>query len=311
MPYHIVEFPDGYRVVSIHGDILSHRPLSYNQAHKQFIAVNIKEHEKNLNNTTAKGGMKAPYGRVGGKSKLKKLIVDEYFPKDYESLVYVEPFIGAGSIYFYKEPSELEIINDLDTQPYTLLKGFKKFDGKKISKDLNGLYTKDLFNEIKASNPTSEYGKFMRTLQLTRTSFFNNMKSFGVGSDPNTPRNYIQSNFNNNAIKDRMKDTIILNEDYKNLIKEYDSPETFFYLDPPYEESGKLYTHSSLPIKDVYNALKNIKGRFLISYNDSTEAKKLFKNYYINYADTTYEHTNTVGKRIKKEMLISNYDPFN
>jgi hypothetical protein len=57
--------------------------------------------------------------------------------------------------------------------------------------------------------------------------------------------------------------------------------------------------------------LKNIKGRFLISYNDSTEAKKLFKNYYINYADTTYEHTGMVGKRVKKEMLISNYDPFN
>jgi DNA adenine methylase len=274
MPFHIVEDQDGYRII-------------------------------------ASGGMKAPYGRIGGKSKLKKLIVDEYFPKDYEDLIYVEPFIGAGSIYFYKEPSEVEIINDLDIQPFTLLKGFKKYDGAKISKDLNGLYNKDLFNKIKASKPTSDYGRFLRTLQLTRTSFFNQMKTYDGDGDPNNPRNYIRTNFNNNAIKNRMKDTIILNEDYKKLIKEYDSPETFFYLDPPYEKSDKLYTHSSLPIKDVYNVLKNIKGRFLISYNDSTEAKKLFKNYYINYADTTYENTKTIGKRVKKEMLISNYDPFN
>ena len=83
-------------------------------------------------------------------------------------MIYVEPFIGAGSIFFYKDPSEFEIINDLDKQPSILLKGFKKFDGAKISKDLR-VYTKELFNEIKASNPTSEYGKFKRILQLTRT----------------------------------------------------------------------------------------------------------------------------------------------
>ena len=256
---------------------------------------------------TIYGGLKAPYGRVGGKSKLKKRIVDDYFPKDYRDLIYVEPFIGAGSIFFYKDPSEFEIINDLDKQPYILLKGFKKFDGAKISKDLNGVYTKELFNEIKASNPTSEYGKFKRILQLTRISFFGKSTNY-IGSDKTT--RLLQSNFGNNDIKDRLKNTIILNKDYKKLIKEYDSPLTFFYLDPPYEESGNLYTHSNVPIKDVYNVLKNIKGKFLLSYNDSLEAKQLFKNYYINYANTSYEHTKNIDKRKKKEMLISNYDPF-
>ena len=259
---------------------------------------------------TIYGGMKSPSGRVGGKSKLKKLIVDDYFPKDYRDLVYVEPFVGAGSIYFYKDPSDFEVINDLDSQPYILLKGFKKFDGAKISKDLNGVYTKEIFKEIRDSKPTSEYGKFKRILQLTRTSFFNRMTSFGVGSEASTAlRNGINSDFSNNELKDRLKNTIILNKDYKKVIKQYDSPLTFFYLDPPYEGSGKLYIHSSLPIKDIYNVLKNIKGRFLLSYNDSIEAKQLFKNYYINYVSTIYEHTKSIGKRKSKEMLISNYDP--
>ena len=257
---------------------------------------------------TIYGGMKAPYGRVGGKSKLKKLIVDDYFPKDYRDLVYVEPFVGAGSIYFYKDPSDFEIINDLDNQPYTLFKKLKNFDGAKISKDLNGIYTKEIFKEIKESNPTSEYGKFKRILQLTRTSFFNRMTAFNyIGSDKS--KAVIQSNFGNNELKNRLKNTIILNKDYKKVIKQYDSPLTFFYLDPPYEGSGKLYVHSSMPINDIYNVLKNIKGRFLLSYNDSVEAKKLFKNYYINYVTTHYEHTKSIGKRKTKEMLISNYDP--
>jgi len=63
-----------------------------------------------------------------------------------------------------------------------------------------------------------------------------------IGSDKS--KAIIQSNFSNNELKHRLKNTIILNKDYKKLIKEYDSPLTFFYLDPPYEESGNLYTHS-------------------------------------------------------------------
>ena len=82
----------------------------------------------------------------------------------------------------------------------------------------------------------------------------------------------------------------------------------FFYLDPPYEKSTGLYVHDNLPIKDVYDSLKNIKGKFLISYNYSKEAKELFKNYNIKYVKTTYVDPSKGGNDIiKKEMLISNY----
>ena len=49
-------------------------------------------------------------GRVGGKSKLKKKIIS-IMP---QHKVYVEPFIGGGSVFFAKEPAELNIINDKD-----------------------------------------------------------------------------------------------------------------------------------------------------------------------------------------------------
>jgi len=250
------------------------------------------------------GGVKAPFGRIGGKSKLKKIIVEKYFPKNYENMTYVEPFIGAGSVYFYKEPSKKEVINDLDSSVIELFRGFKKYDGKDIDKDINGAYSKELFNKIKDSKPSTEYRKFIQNLILTRTSFFGKKQSYGIGNSRNT----ISANFSTNKIKDRLKDTEIYNKSYKDIIEKYDSPNTFFYLDPPYENSTGLYVHDTLPIKDVYDILKNIKGKFLISYNDSKEAKELFKDFNINYENTTYEHTKHVAKRIKKEMLISNYN---
>jgi hypothetical protein len=106
-----------------------------------------------------------------------------------------------------------------------------------------------------------------------------------------------------------LKNVEILNKDFKDIIKKYDSPNTFFYLDPPYENSKGLYENFELPIKDVYDLLKNIKGKFLLSYNDSKEAKQLFKDFHIDYIKTKYANPLKGGQdRIVNEMIISNFD---
>ncbi len=108
--------------------------------------------------------------------------------------------------------------------------------------------------------------------------------------------------------KERLKDVTILNEDYKNVIKKYDSPNTFFYLDPPYENSKGLYKDVDTTIDEIYNLLKDIKGKFLLSYNLSKRAQELFKNYKIYKIKTKYEtdrQNNRTGSIT--ELLISNY----
>ena len=115
-------------------------------------------------------------GRIGGKKLLKKQIVDKYFPKDYENMIYVEPFVGGGSIYFYKNPSIYEVINDLDTKIIQLFRGFKKYDGNQISSDINRTYNKEMFYSILNSKPKSEYQKFIKELILVKISKFMNFK---------------------------------------------------------------------------------------------------------------------------------------
>ena len=210
-------------------------------------------------------GLRTFMGRTGGKNLLKKRIVNIIFPNGYEDMIYVEPFVGAGHVYFYKNPSVKEVINDLDTDVTDMFKGMKKFSGNRISKTINGDYTKQDFKDIVSGHPGSPYGKFIQLLLRYKLSFYSNGISFG--------KNMINSNYGN-TYNDRLKNTTIYNKDFKTLIKKYDSGNTLFYLDPPYENSDKLYTHDTLPIKDVYDAVKNIKGLFIISYNDSKEAKE-------------------------------------
>ena len=107
-----------------------------------------------------------------------------------------------------------------------------------------------------------------------------------------------------------LKHTIILNKDYKEVIKKYDSPQSFFYLDPPYSmsEDYKYYDNQYININELYELLKNIKGRFLFSYDDNKEAKELFKEFKIINVTTTYSQTQNIEQRKKKEIVIKNYE---
>ena len=87
------------------------------------------------------GGLRPIVGRIGGKSRLKKKIIS-MFPDNYENMIYAEPFVGGGSIFFYKNPSKKEIINDIDKNVIDVYKLFKKYDSDDIFKALKTLKKK-------------------------------------------------------------------------------------------------------------------------------------------------------------------------
>ena len=61
------------------------------------------------------------------------------------------------------------------------------------------------------------------------------------------------------------------NMDYSELIEKYDSPTTYFYCDPPYWETENYYSLHDFDREDhenLVNILKNIKGKFSLSYYD-------------------------------------------
>jgi len=239
--------------------------------------------------------------RIGGKRKLKNIIINS-FPKDYEKMIYVEPFVGGGSIFFHKNSSIKEIINDKDKDLITLFKGFKKYKGDKISAKINGSYNKDKFELIKNSDAKTPYDKFIKKLILNKVSFFGNNRNY------NPSRNSVSTKYKNDY-NERLKDVSILNKDYKDIIKKYDSPNTFFYLDPPYDNStSKHYLHNKFDMNELFNLLKDIKGKFLLSFNESKQVEDLFKDFTIRHVKTKYTDPKLGNQtREKDELLISNY----
>ena len=94
------------------------------------------------------------------------------------------------------------------------------------------------------------------------------------------------------------------NNDYKYIIEKYDSCSTFFYLDPPYYMNEHYYENHTFLKKENHielsEILKNIKGKFLLSYQD----RPLMRELYDGYNFYKYTGTNFISK---PEIAITNY----
>jgi DNA adenine methylase len=297
MPYTIRKVKDGYKVCKKDEPktCFSNKGLTKEKAEKQKTAIIISE---------LKGGLKPLTARIGGKVLLKKKIVDDYFPPSDSYSTYVEPFVGGGSIYFYKNKDDhKEVINDIDPDIITIFRGFQKYPAKKISDDVNGDYDENDFEDIKDSKPKGDYNRFLKTFLLYKLSYFGRGISFGK------PR--INSKFD--GYNERLEGVDIQNTDYKNIIKQYNQPSTFFYLDPPARDSSGKYRFSAVDIPELVKLLKTIKGKFLLSIADIDVKKDVFKPYKIITVPTKYVGYKTKGGQTlkTKEYLIMNYEPSN
>lgn len=108
--------------------------------------------------------------------------------------------------------------------------------------------------------------------------------------------------------KEKLKDTKVLSEDYKKVIKKYgNNKKSFIYADPPYVGTEKVYKeHEGVTPEDVCQIAKSIDGKMLISYNDHPRVRKACRGLHIKGIGINY--TLGIDKSKKsKELLIANY----
>jgi DNA adenine methylase len=241
------------------------------------------------------GGIRPFFGRMGGKSKIASKLI-AMFPDDYKT--FVEPFVGAGNVFWRLPQKEgvKYIINDYDENVVKIFKAIQR--GDKCLADAGGLIShKDFMKLREKKNRTGcEQATFVRN------SFFSMGKTYSYGKDI--------KKYNEEKLKEGeelLKGVTILNKSFEKVIKQYDSKTTFFYLDPPYESKLQKDYDDYVTPEQVYNAIKNIKGRFMISYNDSPNIRNTFKEYNIMTTTTQYSGTQHVGKRKVSEVIITNY----
>lgn len=103
---------------------------------------------------------------------------------------------------------------------------------------------------------------------------------------------------------------LLRNRSYEKIIEKYDTASTLFYLYPPYHNTEYLYNtdFDEQQHLQLHGQLNNLKGRFVLSYNDDDFIRNLYKNLNILEVERNHNFTCRYNKNRRfKELIIKNY----
>lgn len=254
--------------------------------------------------------MKGVIPYFGGKSRLTKTIIN----KIPEHTCYVEVFAGGASTFFAKDPSAAEVINDLDRDLVTLYRSIKHHPEELYRQFKFSLVSRAEFERERDVNPATltDIQRAARYLYLQKNAFGGHIvgQTFGTSTTGKPRLNLLSLE---NTIEEawrRLVHVVIECKDFRDLIPRYDRPHSFFFLDPPYWNiPGYKYDFTEQDFLDLVEILRNLKGKFLMTINDTPEIREIFSGFVIEETTLKYSCCSSAKARakIRTELLISNY----
>jgi DNA adenine methylase len=269
--------------------------------------------------------LKTPLRYPGGKSRATKFLLPK-FPKDIQD--YREPFIGGGSvaIEFTKQFPDIPVwVNDLYEPLYNFWIELQE-NGEQLKNELVDCklayntpeLARELFTKSKEHINDESETNFNRAVAF----YIVNKCSFsGLTESSSFSGQASNSNFSMKGIENLPKySEIIKNWKITNLSYEHmldGTPETFIYLDPPYDIKDNLYGKKGEMHKKFDHELFAKRMNFtpcksLISYNSSLFVKSRFEGWGASTYELTYT-MRSVGdymdeQKDRAELLLFNYE---
>lgn len=184
---------------------------------------------------------------------------------------YVEPFCGGAAVFWAKEPSQHEVINDLDGRVVNFYRVLQtRFD--ELQSMIRGtLHSEAEYYRAKALLALEDAEPVERAWAFwVQTNMSFGMKigaGFGFDSDGRTAPSTARKREEFGVYNSRLSQTEVFNRDATELIQLKDSPATFFYIDPPYvsSECGHYKGYASADFQRLLDVLSKIEGNFLLS----------------------------------------------
>lgn len=270
--------------------------------------------------------MKTPITYYGGKQRLVKTILPMIPPHK----VYIEPFFGGGAVFFAKQPSYLEVINDINDNVVTFYRVCQNEDQfQELSARIQStLFSEALFLQAKTIWngywPASDVDRAWATWVCCNFSY-NSTPYGGWKWDMGTAGAHsgkVAANKRNaftDAVFERLKEAQISCRNANDVLIERSSVDAFAYIDPPYIGCNQKHYHGygDLEFSSLLSILQDhFEGKFLLSTfaNDiiydfaERNGWHIFgKNMPMSVANFRSKERGGNAKR-KVELLVYNYE---
>jgi DNA adenine methylase len=219
--------------------------------------------------------MKPPVSYYGGKQRIASRIVP-LIPKH---TVYVEPFAGGAAVLFAKPWPAVtnsnhyrEVINDTDGRLVNFYRMLRDRGPELIDKLRLTPFSEEEYRLAKDLDSGDELERARRYYVNISQSFSHQLskgwrKATTKENDPLTWMNKIDRL---PQYLDRMSTMYISSTDAIKCIQQWDSPQTFFYCDPPYPgtDQGHYDGYTDADFLLLCATLDSIKGSFILSNYD-------------------------------------------
>lgn len=251
--------------------------------------------------------MYGPFSYIGGKRALANQII-ALFP---EHKTYVEAFAGGAQVFFRKEPSKVEVLNDLDREIVNFYRVCQQHYEELVRYLKFTVVSRAWFDLLYETDPLklTDIQRAARHLYLAKTCYAGLVRhrnySVRVDEPPGLNPERIPALIE--ETHRRLARAQIECLPYERVLTRYDRPETLFYLDPPYYER-RLYRYNLEPQEFVTMAerIGKLKGKFVLSLNDVPEVRTIFKKFQMKGIETAYTAQKIAGRRYR-EVLITNF----
>ena len=239
--------------------------------------------------------LSSPVTWIGGKGRLLKHILPLIRPCPGESL-FVEPCGGSGVVMINKEPHPSETYNDTDGDLVNLFRVIRDPDGvvhlwwELINTPVSRAEFRDSLkvNEYSPESPVQRAAAFVircrqrfggghSGLRADSDRSWGTARSSARGVNDCVSR-WLGTMLGLPIIHRRLSTVVIDQQDFERCIRQWDSPSTLFYIDPPYVGTEGYYraafkTDDHARLADL---LSGLQGRAVLSYYACREVDALY-----------------------------------
>jgi len=257
---------------------------------------------------------KPPFGWLGGKSKLRRYII-EMIPKHN---TYVEVFGGAMWTLLGKSPSKVEVYNDYNSELVTFWKVIQNTDWlEEMLRRMQFMFkSREIYDhylnmDIEEADHIDRAIRFYYLLKLGFGGQQENKMMISAGlMDKSVDREAIQHSFL--EVYSRIHKVWIENLSFDDLIPRWDAKNgsTFFFCDPPYYNTKGYKDAGSFGEKEhrkLRSILDKVKGTWLLTVNDCPQIRKLYDAYNIREVSVMYVMCKDKKGEEADELMITNY----
>jgi DNA adenine methylase len=246
---------------------------------------------------------------MGGKSRL----ADKILPLFPEHTCYVECFAGAAALFFKKEESKVEVLNDINGDLINLYRVLQHHLEEFVRQFKWAVTSRQVFEweQTKRPETLTDIQRAARFFYLQKLAFGGKVsgQTYGTGTTRPEGINLLRVEEDLSMAHLRLNQVNVENLDWAACVARYDRPHTLFYMDPPYYGTAGYGMDFGLQeYEKMAELARAVEGHMVISINDCAKIRTVFQGLRMKSVPISYTVGGGSKKASRKELIIMNWD---